>query len=192
MKKVMVAFLLLVGVSSFAAAQGVPTIGIYEDVDYTICYGDVEVYVAHDVFVVANLTPEIPGITAVEFRVDNLPEENPALGIRTDSWTSTLVIGDLGYDIAIAWDSMQPGPWVLIGTLSFFMIDPTWIGADHLMTVAPGLTCDCLVVVDDVFEEHDADGGWFTFNCSNPTDCLCFDDLTATEDASWGTIKALY
>jgi hypothetical protein len=187
MKKLMVA-LLLVLVSSSAFAQN-PTIGIYEDMDYTICFGDLELYVQKAISVVAWLPPDILGVTAVEFKIDNLP--SGANGIVTPAWNSDLVIGDPNWDISIAFPEAQPGPFVLIGTLSFLMIDVSWVGPDHVIMIQAGNDCDCLVIVDDVFNEHTADGGMYTFNCTNPDACDCFLE-TPTEDASWGSVKALY
>ena len=188
MKKLMVA-LLLVLVSSTAFAQ-VPTIGIYDDVDYTVCFGDLVPYVQKEIFVVAWLPPDIADITAVEFKIDNLPPAG-ADGIITPAWNSDLVIGDVGWDISIAWPGPQAGPYVLIGSLSFLMINDTWIGLDHVMMVMAGMDCDCLVVVDDNFVEHTAEGGKYTFNCSDPEQCGCFEDIP-TEATSWGSVKALY
>jgi hypothetical protein len=187
MKKLMVA-LLLVLVSSTAFAQN-PTIGIYEDVDYSFCYGDIEVFVQKTIYVTAWLPPEIAGITAVEFKIDNLPAAG--LGIVTPAWSSPLVIGDPAWDISVAWAGPQAGPWVQIGTLSFLMIDAAWIGPDYVMTIMEGNDCECLVVVDDNFVEFPADGGMYTFNCSNPDQCECFDSIP-TEATNWGSVKALY
>jgi hypothetical protein len=186
MKK-LIATLLLLAVSSVALAQGVPTIGLYEDPDYTLCFGDIVQYVSKDVYVAAWLPPEIPVMTACEFAVSGLP--GPADAIIAENWTTPLVIGDLGFDISLAWAAAQPGPWVLCGTLDFFaLID---LGPDVVMQVVEGGACTCLVVVDGDFVEHDAVGGQYVFNCSDPANCECFPG-TATEDTSWGSLKSLY
>jgi hypothetical protein len=188
MKKLMVA-LLLVLVSSTALAQN-PTIGIYEDDTYTICYGDIVPFVQKMIYVVAWLPPEIAGITAVEFKIDNLPPDDGG-GIITPAWNSDLVIGDVNWDISIAWPGPQAGPYVLIGTLSFLVIVDGWIPMDHVMMVQEGNDCQCLVVVDDNFVEYPADGGMYTFNCTDPEQCGCFEDIP-TEATNWGSVKALY
>jgi len=69
------------------------------------------------------------------------------------------------------------------------MFDPAWIGADYVMSVAPGQDCECLVVVDHLYEIVDVMGGQFTFNCSDV--CLCLES-TATGETSWSAVKSLF
>ena len=188
MKKMIVAALLLAVSASFATAQDVdPTIGIYADVDYTVCYADIVPFLYTTVYVAAWLPDTVPAITATEFRVDGLP--SPADAIVTWLWTTNLVIGDINFDISLAWGSAQPGPWVLFGQGDFFYLVEE--EADHVLTVLEGMDCDCLVVVDDEFNTVPALGYQFTFNCSPGNDCLCTPE-TATQETNWGSIKALY
>ena len=187
MKKLIATLLLLAASSSLVLAQGMPTIGIYDDANYTICYGNISQYVTKTVYFAAWLPPEIPSMTACEFAVSGLP--GPAEAILTPTWTTTLVIGTLDYDLALAWTNPQVGPWVLLGTLAIFPLAA--FPMDDLMTVVPGQACLCLTIVDGDFVEHDAAGGMYTFNCSDPAGCLCFEE-TATEDLNWGSLKSLY
>ena len=69
------------------------------------------------------------------------------------------------------------------------MLDPAWIGMDHVMTVEQGNTCECLALVDDQFVAFEVLGGHFTWNCTG--ECTCI-DYTATQDSSWGAVKALF
>ena len=187
MKKLMVALLALVAISSLAYAQQ-PVIGIFEDVDATFCDGTVAQYVEKDCYVYAILPPEIGAITAAEFRLDNLPMTD-GLGITTPAWTTNLVIGDANTGIALAYANPQPGPLVALGTLTFFMIDALWIGDDHEVWTMPSLSSGVLAVVDDAFNTIDALGYRYTFNCT--TECPC-EDITATEETTWGSVKALF
>ena len=190
MKKSCVTLALICFCSGLAWAQGYPTVGFYDTMEYTYCYGDVEVLVAKDIYGAIWLPPEIAAITACEFAISNLPESGP-LGIRTDYWTTPLVIGEPVWGIALAWSEPQQGPWVLIGRLNFFMIDPAWIGDDHHMLVVETQGSYNLAIVDDHFEEHDAIGGYYHFNCTDVLDCGCF-HCTGTAVTSWGSLKALY
>ncbi len=185
MKKLMVALLLLVAVSSVASAQ-VPFIGMYADDQAVICHADLPLYATTSVYFYAILPPEIVAITAVEFRVDNLPDA--ALANVIPNWNTPLVIGDLGYGIALAFSPALAGPTAFLGQVDFFAIADA--GPDFVMTVMESNDSGMLVVVDDGYNTIDATGGIFTFNCSTGN-CEC-EDTVATEDSSWGSIKALY
>ena len=189
MKKMMAALLLLVAMSSVAAAQGQPFIGLYADDTAVLCEADLTPFVPMNVYVFAYLQ-DIPAITAAEFRVDNLP--GVAQAIITPTWNTTLVIGTLGYDLALAFTPALTGPVALLGTLQFLALSD--LGADWRMTVMPGLDCNCLVVVDTDYVEHACEPDHFlTLNCTGALDygCNCQPTI-ATEDATWGQIKALY
>ncbi len=188
MKRLVITLLLLAAMSSIAAAESY--IGMFDDVQATICYGDTEVYVTKSVHFIAYLDPEIPAITAAEFSVPNLPESG-ALGIVTASWNTTLVIGNLDYGIALAFSDPVPGPLAALGTVDFFPIDAAWIGADYLMEVLAAQDSGNLVVVDDGFVTIPVLGGNYTFNCSNPDECDCVDSVPVSP-TSWSAVKALY
>jgi hypothetical protein len=184
------AFLFLLGAGMFSLAQGAATIGCYDDPNYTLCYGDIEQYVAKTVYVALWLPPEIYSIRSCKFRIDNLPLTGPE-GIRTDYWTSDFAIGDPSSGISLHWGSPQVGVWVLLGEMEFFMIQETWIGEDHVMTPV-GLP----VAGQDFYIMFESESIEYTFNCTDPWECLCIegysrDGLLASE-TSWGSIKSLY
>lgn len=187
MKKLMTALLLLVAMSSVAAAQ-MPSIGIYADDAGVLCEADVAQYVTSTVYVFAYLN-DIPGMTACEFRIDNLP--TAAMSINTFTWNTTLVIGTPDYGIALAFAPALPGPLCLLGTIGFFPLQE--FPDDWRMTVMPSNDSGNLVIVDLDYNEVPAEGYFFTFNCTGVLEggCDCFVGV-ATEDATWGEIKALY
>jgi len=167
-------------------------IGIFADEVHSACDAALPLYVSTTVYFYASMDVRaLTAMTACEFSVGNMPEDNPGLGIVTPAWTTTLVIGDIFGDIALAWEVPQPGPVASIGTLAFFAIDAGWIGDDHVLSVE--LTVDPTslkrVIVDDLFDTYDVGGGSFTFNCTGTCTCL---PSTAVEDTNWGSIKALY
>lgn len=191
MKKLMAALLLLVAMSSVAAAQGDPFIGIYADDAGVSCQANVTQYVSTTVYVMAYLPADIPGMTACEFRIDNLP--TAAMSINTFAWNTTLVIGTPDYGIALAFAPALPGPLCLLGTISFFPLQA--FPADWRMTIMPSNDSGNLVIVDLDYNEVpcSADPYFFTFNCTGSLPGQCdFTIGVATEDATWGSIKALY
>lgn len=191
MKKLMVALLLLAAMSSLAAAQTQPFIGMYADDQGVLCQADVTQYATSTVYFFAVLPPEITAITAAEFSVDNLPDATMAL--MTPHWETTLVIGDLGYGIALAFSPAIPGPNAFMGSVDFFVLND--FGPDFRMTVMASNDSGNLVVVDTDFNEVPCETAqhFFTFNCTGglPYGCDCTETI-ATEDATWGQIKALY
>lgn len=189
MKKMMVALLLLVAMSSVAAAQD-PFIGLYADDAAVLCQANVAQYVSVPVYVFAILPPAIPGITAAEFRIANMP--TAAMALTTYNWNTPLVIGTADYGIALAFAPALPGPNAYMGSISFFPLMD--FGPDFRMEVTTSNDSGNLVVVDLDYNEVPAEAGhWFTFNCTGglPGGCDCFLTI-ATEDATWGQIKALY
>ncbi|MBN2171624.1 MAG: hypothetical protein JW819_09940 [Candidatus Krumholzibacteriota bacterium] len=190
MKKLMLALLLLVAMSSLASAENY--IGLFADVDGTYCYGDVEVGVPLVVHVMAMLDPDIEGITAAEFRIDNYPG-NPGypIGITTPTWDSPLTVGTLDWGFSIAFSIPQPGPIVHMGTIEFLAFDPTWIAGELVMEVVETNDSGNLVVVDFDYNTIPVSGGQYTFNCLVPENCPCIVGVP-TQDSSWGSVKALY
>ncbi len=185
MKKMMIALLLLVAISSIASAQQDPFIGMYADDSAAVCHIDLPVYVTTSVYFYASIG-SIPAITAAEFSASNLPVAADAL--VTPNWNTPLVIGDLGYGIALAFSPAVPGPDAFLGTVDFFALND--LGPDFVMEIMASNDSGLLVVVDDVFETIPADGGMFTFNCGTGN-CEC-EDTIATDDATISSIKALY
>lgn len=185
MKKMMIALLLLVAFSTVASAQA-PFIGMFADDQAVICHNDLVTYQTTTVYFYAILPVDLVAITAVEFRVEGLLGAADAL--VTPAWNTPLAIGDLGYGIALAFSPALAGPNAFLGTVGFFGLAD--IGPDVVMSVLESNDSGVRVVVDDAYNTIPADGGIFTFNCTTG-DCLCTEG-TATEDSSWGSIKALY
>jgi hypothetical protein len=189
MKKLMIGLLLLVAMSSVAAAQ-MPSIGLYADEVAVLCHAPVPVYAYTYIYVIAVLPPEIPVITACEFRLDNLPTVTHAS--VSIEWETELVIGTADYGIALAFQPPMAGPTALLGTISIFAIQE--FGDDWRMEVMASNDSGNLVVVNDAFELVPCEEGHiFTFNCTGglPGECGCIEGV-ATSDATWGSIKALY
>jgi hypothetical protein len=190
MKKLMVALLFLVAMSSIASAQGDPFIGMYADDAAVLCSMDVTVYTTATVYFFAVLPDGFGSVTAAEFSVGNLPDASMAL--ITPNWNTDLVIGTLGYGIALAFAPAIPGPNALLGTVDFFpLVD---FGQDYRIEVLPSQDSGGCTVVNEAFEEIPCElQHWFTFNCAGglPYGCECTVTI-ATEDAAWGQIKALY
>ena len=185
----------VVAMMLFAGIASAEMIGLYADQDATICYATIAPGAQTSTYVMATLTQLADeGITAAEFKIDNLPPSDYAQGgLVMVTPSSEVVVGDLWTDFSIAWAApVGVGTGlVLIAQVDFLSFNPTWCGPDHMMQVVEGDTCACLVVVDPAFQAVDAIGGTFWGNCSNPEECVCIED-TATQDASWGSVKALF
>jgi hypothetical protein len=148
------------------------------------------VYVTTTMHVVAVLD-DLEGITAAEFLID-APAFIPNVDvIVTPVWNSPLTIGDAFGDegFSIAFSECQPGPVVPLGSISFFVINGAWPGANAYFCVVQTNDSQQLVLVDCDFLTVPAQGWCFVANCDLP-DCSC--GAVPTEDASWGAIKALY
>ena len=174
-----------------ATAVAMPTIGIYAEESAEVCEVDIQGGENRQVWILVLLDSSefSGGITAAEFRIDNLPAEGGyPLGVISPSWTSGVTVGDIFTDFSIAWTSPQYPPIVVVGSVVFQAFDANWIGDQHVMTVAEGGICGCIVVVDDFFQEHEAFGGRFTFNCDY--DCGCGGFQSTASD--WGQVKTLY
>ena len=165
-------------------------IGIYADDLYTTCNVAIPVYITTQVFLFAYMDAEV-GIdsgTAFEFMVENLPEAG-ADGILTPVWTTDLVIGPVDVGISLAYNPALEGPWGLLGTIDFFMMNAAWIGDDHDIRILHSDTSGNRVIVNGDFVTFDVGGRVFWFNCTG--DCPCGIDAPV-EPASWGSIKSLY
>ena len=123
--KGMILLLLVLAIPLAVSAQS--WIGIFDNAEgVAICHADIQLGVPQALYLMAVLAPaEFPdGITAAEFRVDNLPPNDCAEGgIITENWSSEVVVGDLDWDFSIAWPTPQLAPQVLIGELEFLMLD---------------------------------------------------------------------
>jgi len=177
-------------------SQAETVIGVFADEGGTICDAAVVPYVATNIYVVAKWDPGSGldnGITAAEFKLAGLPENaGYPIGMVTVHNTTDLIIGDLWTDYSAAWSvPMGAGAGMfVICRIEILSFDAGWIGPDADVVVSPGDTCDCLVLVDSLFEVHEAVGGLFTFNCSAPP-CECYPN-TAAQESNWSSVKALF
>ena len=187
MKRLTIVLVTLCAMSSMALAA--PVIGVFENTDATVCWGDIEPYVMKSIYVSAILI-DIPAITAAEFSVANwFGDEGPECVLVTYLWNTDLVIGDLGYGIALAFSPALPGPVAIMGQIDLFLLDASCVGTDWHMQVSPAGGSGNLVVVDENFNEIPAIGYFYTFNCTE--ECWC-EHCTPTAVSNWGAIKALF
>lgn len=189
MKQLFTALLLLAAACGPAGAT--PLIGLFADEDATYCFGDTGAYTMMSVYIIAVLA-DIEAITAAEFSVPDYPDHHGYV-IEFVTWTSPQVTGELPGCVSIAWSAPRPGPIVLIGEAVFFWIQDAdfYPGLDYVMCVYPCPDNTHPIVVDDLYNEHDAAGGRFTFNCTDPNGCYCTPG-TALAENSWGSVKSLY
>ncbi len=154
---------------------GNPFLGLYGDQNAVYCELDVPLYQPASVYVTALLPYWLPGITAAEFAIDNLPASGNG-GIVTYNWNTMLVIGEPGYGVALAFSPWLPGPLAQLGTIELFPISPNWIGADHRMTIVPSQGSGNMVVVGTDYVEYWCEPGHITLNCEGglPGGCDCF------------------
>ncbi len=157
-------------------------IGIYSDMEAITEHTELTHYANTDIYVIALVnTDEVEeGLTAAEFKVGNYFDQTDPVVI-SEEWSSSLVVGDLSTDFAIAWTLPQPGPIVNIGTISVFLLDSSWPGSDYVLSVERGDECDCLTLVDEDFNIGEASGGVFTIYASTPA-----------QKTNWSKIKTLY
>ncbi|MBN2169921.1 MAG: choice-of-anchor D domain-containing protein, partial [Candidatus Krumholzibacteriota bacterium] len=150
-------------------------IGVFAEANGNECYEDVPLYSE----VVLHVMAYIPsyasaGVTAVEFRIDDLPENlGYPVGMVQAFWDTDLVIGDPWYGVSLAFAEPLYGTFVHLGTLSVMAFQDGWIGDDYLMQVVAAYQSGNLVIVDSSYQEHTVAGGQFTFNCSYPDLCTC-------------------
>jgi hypothetical protein len=188
--------LLILTILSLAGmAQADTVIGVFADEDMNSCDAALIPYVPTILYVVAywDAGPLDEGITAAEFKLDGLPlSEGYPMGTVTVTHSTDLVIGDLWHDYSAAWSEPQgvgAGQFTVC-SIEMLMFDVIWVGADQEVIVSAGDDCDCLVLVDSLFEVQDAIGGLFTLNCTTPP-CDCFPPV-ATESTSWSNVKSLF
>ncbi len=167
-------------------------LGIWYDMDTDDCTANIILFEPLEVHVAARIHTIPGGVTAAEFRIANYPG-NPGypIGVATENWATDLTIGDVSWDFSIAFSEPQLPPWVYLGSIEFIMFDPNWIAENHIMFVAPGYDCDCLVLVDNNFELVSVTGGWFCFNADD-YDCACSGIPTALEESDWSRVKTLF
>lgn len=174
-------------------------------------------YEPAEVHVVVSLGSEAEGLTAAEFRIDNLPWDYCLI---EQVWDSPLTIGNVDYGFAIAFTEIQWGPLVHLGTLYLAALEPVW--ENWTIEVMPSNQSGHLLIVNEFYEEIPVyPFAWHRFNCTYWCDCyppsegarraredpefhfwttpdseICWQDLpvypTASSESSWGAVKALY
>lgn len=183
MKKLLLVLALLTFMVPSVFAQS--SIGMYSDQAMTSCDAMFPVYVQTPIHFVANMDPaEMTACISVQFKVTNTPDA--AVAISTPAWNTDLVIGEWSTDIALAFATPLSGPAGYLGRVDILALSD--LGADYELEVVPADSqIDILIVNADGAVELPALGGMFTINCSGSCSCT-----TATGQATWGSIKALY
>lgn len=181
MKRLLVAVLfttLLGGLTQANAQWGM--IGMYADMqaeDNTI---DVLPFFPVDIYFLAQVY-DINAITAAEFSVPDFPEDvGYPHGTVMLSWSTGLVIGNIYWGIALAWEYPQEGPMIYLGTATVLDFGG-YMFNDYEMCVEASNSSGLRVVVDEEFNIHDVLG-----------DCCILDGGTAVQDNTWGGLKSLY
>ncbi len=185
----------LISLLAIPALAADPVIGIFADETPAAenCYATITPYVPTMLYVIAtwDVGAMGQGITAAEFKIDNFPtNDGYPDGTVTVNHTTDLIIGDIWGDYSAAWSTPQDeGSQFTICSIEVLAFDAAWISGEVVSTVVVGDDCSCLVLVDDLFEIHDATGGKFTFNCGAPP-CDC--GIVAAEPSTWSSVKALF
>jgi hypothetical protein len=114
---------------------------------------------------------DLEEVTAAEFRVDNLPVDACTI---EEHWNTPLILGELGHNMAMGFSPPLPGPIAYLGRVDFTANEE--LGENWVMRVKASLESGKLVVVDGNYNEHDAYGYWYTFNCAEhePPFCECY------------------
>jgi len=188
MKRMLLVIALSMLLATGALAQGNTCIGMFTDATVSVCSAGTTQYVITSVHFYAILDEAaIPSISAAEFKVTNWPVAG-AQGLITYAWNTPLVLGEPSTDVAFAFNPPLSAPHAYIGRVDFFPIDGAWIGSDHLMQIAAGNGQDGIWVVYNNETKYGVGTGTFKFNGTQACDC----PPTATEERTWGAIKALY
>lgn len=188
---ILVATPLLLPVTGLAAPEaGGSFIGLFADVEATLCDAPLDTaFEVVTVYVFASLNPAyLTGLEGARFKLSNLPP------LGTGNWTATWdgspgVTGEIDTGVLLQWPAPLAGPLVMLGNVEFQGFDSGWIGADHLIQVQVADGQTELSVWAEGGAEFQVQGGGFTFNCGGSCPCS---PTTALDEASWGSIKALY
>ncbi|MCB9514625.1 MAG: hypothetical protein H6693_00340 [Candidatus Latescibacteria bacterium] len=148
-------------------------------------------YTTVPVYFLAQLD-DIGAMSACEFGASGV--NLTGMAIATVAWNTTLVIGDIMTPdgVALAFTTPLDAPLAYLGSISYFLLAA--VPADHAMEVVPSGAGNILVVDADTAAEIPAAGWSCIVNCTPGGvygSCQCQDGI-ATEDATWGQIKALY
>lgn len=187
MKKSVIA-VLAIGLMLFAGAASANVIGIFGDMEGTVCQVDANVAYQYAYVYFVGLLSSVPAISACEFGATGV--FMPANGLATVTWNTSLVIGDIMTPdgVALAFNPILEGPVANLGQIQYFVLSP--FPPDHMMSVVPSGAGN-LVFVDAADSSEVPAMGWSTIvNCTLGDACAC--DVIATEDTSWSEVKALY
>jgi len=188
MKRMLTVLALLALSGTGAMAQPTSSIGMFADANPPLltCNAAVPLYASVSVYFYALLDPaELPLAGGAEFMVSNWPG---AGGITTPTWNTELVIGNAADGIALAFTTPLQAPIGYLGQVAFFATIESWIGSDHLLEIMPSPGQPFVKLANPGGDEFEAAGGVFWFNYTGTgTGCD-----TATDEASWGAVKALY
>ncbi|MCP4547729.1 MAG: hypothetical protein GY835_14810 [bacterium] len=126
----------------------------------------------------------IDALTGAEFSIPDMPEDlgGAPLGSMSVTWATDLVIVETGFSISLAWQSPQPGPVVLLGTVELTDFGG-YLFDNLLITFQPHPITGNLGIVDDEYEYHDAYGFDVILNT------VIF---VPSESNTWSGIKSLY
>jgi hypothetical protein len=136
----------LIALPAVNAAVGESLIGLYSDTSAEHCGADAVPFSPCSVYVIAVLDNSISGLTAAEFRIENLPAAGG--GQITPHWESTLIIGSIADGLAIAFTTAQTGDANLLGRIDFMPVSDGWLGTDHRLLVKEGLIGETELEVD--------------------------------------------
>ncbi len=149
----------------------VPVIGIFAGECATTCDADIDLDVTRTLYIYALLTDNIDAVAAAEFRIDNLPDSGSG-GTVTENWNADAVFGDSESGITLSFYPPLEGPFVQLGTIDFLMTAEDWIGQNYDMDVEPSLNTNRLMIVDEYYNWHYAEGWGFRFNCTYHCECI--------------------
>jgi hypothetical protein len=171
-----------------AGAASANVIGIFADMEGTVCEADAMVAYSYvEVYFVALLST-VPTMSACEFGATGV--SLPGTALPTVTWNTQLVIGDIMTPdgVALAFNPYLDGPVANLGSISYFVLAP--FPMDHLMSIVPSGAGN-LVVVDATDSSEVPAMGWGKIiNCTLGDACAC--DVIATDETSWSEVKALY
>ncbi len=164
-------------------------IGLFTDENASVCGAELTLFSSLSVYIVAKLDSDISSIVAVEFDIENIPSTGG--GQASTDWTSSLVLGNIGQGISVAWGEPLYGPNVLIGRVDFLAMSDAWMGDGYRIQIGPSPQTGEIALVDADYATHnDVWGGRFTFNCDGDQECAC--GQGGAQEASWGRVKNLF
>ncbi|MCP4545292.1 MAG: hypothetical protein GY835_02360 [bacterium] len=178
-----IALALLLLLASNVNAQEPPLISLFGDMEATVDEVVVPQFMEINLYILAHLDMErISGIRGAEFALNQVPANlGSPIGTMQITWEAPEVFGDILYGINLGWPEAQPGPIVLLGTMT--IIDLGGFNFDdYVISAIESACCGKLELIDHRLEDVQVDGGDLILNAPN----------TASRQTDWGAIKALY